>query len=83
MRRRLSLASSITRWPFMSSLAIVLVSFFWEVSAEMAVGFQAKGAVVEIMKNDPEAVWLELPLPLPTSWPPSKKACCPIQRARC
>ena len=41
----------------------------WEVSAEMAVGFQSREAICEIMKNDPEAVWLEMPFPLPTSWP--------------
>jgi N-dimethylarginine dimethylaminohydrolase len=41
----------------------------WEVSAEMAVEFQAREVLVEIMKNDPEAVWLSMPFPVPTSWP--------------
>ncbi len=42
---------------------------FWEISAEMAIEFQAREAVVEIMKNDPEAVWMSMPFPMPTSWP--------------
>lgn len=41
----------------------------WEVSAEMAVGFQANEAVVQIMKDHPEATWLEIPMRMPTSWP--------------
>ena len=46
----------------------VLVNF-WEISAEMAVEFPAREAIVEIMKNDPEAVWMAMPFPMPTSWP--------------
>ncbi len=42
---------------------------FWEVSAEMGVEFQAREAVVEFFRNDPEAKWYSMPFPVPTSWP--------------
>ena len=44
----------------------VFVSF-WEVGAVRGIQMQHRDALLEIFENDPEAVWLSMPHPAPTS----------------
>ncbi|MHC5060779.1 MAG: hypothetical protein ACYTFK_06825 [Planctomycetota bacterium] len=40
---------------------------FWEVGAVRGTEMQHRDAILEIFENDPEAIWLSMPLPAPTS----------------
>ncbi len=40
---------------------------FWEVGAVRAMELQHRDALLEIFENDPEAIWLSMPHPSPTS----------------